>query len=209
MQQPRRGDRSRPNDDRYLFLETLLSAREKFYLSYVGKDVRDNTDKAPATVITEMLAYLNASYQRSGAPDQNVVTVLQHPLQPFSKRYFDQSDEYLKNYKPLWFQSASTQPHARPFIDTTESRAYPGSTESSSLVLEDPSKHVRLVQLIQFFTRPSVSYLQERLQVSEFYTPDDLQNTEQFDLNGLERWQVDQSVLELSLIHISEPTRPY
>ena len=43
VQQPRRGDRTRANDDRYLFLETLLSAREVFYLSFVGKDVRDNT----------------------------------------------------------------------------------------------------------------------------------------------------------------------
>ena len=34
----RRGDRSRRNDDLYLFLKTLLSAREKFYLGYVGKD---------------------------------------------------------------------------------------------------------------------------------------------------------------------------
>ena len=33
---PKPGDRSRRNDDRYLFLEALLSARERLYISYVG-----------------------------------------------------------------------------------------------------------------------------------------------------------------------------
>ena len=40
---PRRGDRARRLDDRYLFLETLLSARDGLYLSYVGRDPRDNS----------------------------------------------------------------------------------------------------------------------------------------------------------------------
>ena len=34
---PQPGDRSARNDDRYLFLEAILSARERLYLSYVGR----------------------------------------------------------------------------------------------------------------------------------------------------------------------------
>ncbi len=206
MQQPRRGDRSRSNDDRYLFLETLLSARERFYLSYVGKDIRDNTDKAPATVVTEMLAYINASYQRPNQLKDNTspdsvfsdaaVSVVQHPLQPFSKRYFDQSNEYFKNHKPLWFQAASTQRQIRPFIDTTESRASKDPADPSVFQLPEPSKQVSLNQLVLFFTKPSVSYLLERLQVGGVYTIDDLSTAEQFALDNLEKWKVDQAVLE-------------
>ena len=47
-QHPRRGDRARRNDDRYLFLESILSAREKLYLSYIGKDIRKNEELAPS-----------------------------------------------------------------------------------------------------------------------------------------------------------------
>jgi exodeoxyribonuclease V gamma subunit len=51
----RRGDRSRRNDDRYLFLEALLSARRCFYLSFVGNDIRDNSPLPPSVLVSELL----------------------------------------------------------------------------------------------------------------------------------------------------------
>ena len=51
----RRGDRSRRQDDRYLFLETLLSARRCLYLSYVGQSIRDNTTLPPSVLVGELL----------------------------------------------------------------------------------------------------------------------------------------------------------
>lgn len=200
VQQPRRGDRSRANDDRYLFLETLLSAREVLYLSYVGSDIRDNTDKAPATVVTELLAYMNASYTRS---DADAISVLAHPLQPFSKRYFDGLSEFLFSYKPLWFDAASTKKREVAFMADTESRDHPEGSSTSQVdkshslaALEAPSKQVSLSQLVSFITRPSESFLAERLQVGRVYVEDNLQSTEPFELDGLERWAVDQRVLE-------------
>jgi len=183
VQHPRRGDRGRSNDDRYLFLETLLSAREVLYLSYVGKDIRDNTDKAPATVITEMLAYMNRSYSREPS-DREVVVALQHPLQPFSKRYFNQSQTRLYNFKPYWFDAASAEQQLQSvaFIDTPETS------------LEPPSQNVSLKQLIDFITNPAMTYLAERLAVKPAYSEDELQTSEQFELDGLEKWSVDQSV---------------
>ena len=38
----RPGDRSRREDDRYLFLEALLSARERLHVSWVGRSALDN-----------------------------------------------------------------------------------------------------------------------------------------------------------------------
>ncbi len=48
----RPGDRSRREDDRYLFIEALLSARKKFYISYVGRDVRDNSPRMPSVLVS-------------------------------------------------------------------------------------------------------------------------------------------------------------
>ena len=42
-QNPQPGDRSVREDDRYLFLEALLSARQVFYLSYIGQSIKDNS----------------------------------------------------------------------------------------------------------------------------------------------------------------------
>ncbi len=35
-----RGDRSRRDDDRYLFLEALISAQQTLYISYIGRSIR-------------------------------------------------------------------------------------------------------------------------------------------------------------------------
>ncbi|MGV8644043.1 hypothetical protein ACV35T_31765, partial [Pseudomonas aeruginosa] len=44
----RPGDRSRREDDRYLLLEALLSAREQLYVSWVGRSIRDNGERPPS-----------------------------------------------------------------------------------------------------------------------------------------------------------------
>jgi len=63
---PRLGDRSRRNDDRYLFLESLLSAREKFYISYTGQSIRDNSAIPPSVLVTELLDYIEHGFEISG-----------------------------------------------------------------------------------------------------------------------------------------------
>jgi exodeoxyribonuclease V gamma subunit len=94
---PKRGDRRRRNDDRYLFLEALLSARDVFYVSYVGRDVRDNSEKAASAVVVELMNYAG-------------LTAVVHPLQPFSQQYFDNINPQLFSYKYYWFDAARAQP---------------------------------------------------------------------------------------------------
>ncbi|MFH1124424.1 MAG: exodeoxyribonuclease V subunit gamma, partial [Pseudomonadota bacterium] len=55
---PRPGDRSRRHDDRFLFLEALLSARERLYVSYVGQDIQDNSRLQPSVLVSELMDYL-------------------------------------------------------------------------------------------------------------------------------------------------------
>lgn len=50
----RPGDRSRREDDRYLLLEALLSARDQLYVSWVGRSIRDNSER-PASVLIGQL----------------------------------------------------------------------------------------------------------------------------------------------------------
>ena len=62
-QQPRPGDRSAREDDRYLFLEALLSARERLIITYVGQSIRDNTEMPPSVVVSELLDALDESFR--------------------------------------------------------------------------------------------------------------------------------------------------
>ena len=59
----RPGDRSRREDDRYLFLEALLSARNCLYISYIGHDVVDNSLKAPSVLVAQLRDYVSAGWR--------------------------------------------------------------------------------------------------------------------------------------------------
>jgi exodeoxyribonuclease V gamma subunit len=77
----RPGDRSRREDDRYLFLEALLSARDKFYLSWQGNRATDNVDMPPSVVVSQLLEDIE---RRLDPP----IKAQSQPLQPFSMAYF-------------------------------------------------------------------------------------------------------------------------
>ncbi len=85
--EPRRGDRSRRNDDRYLFLEALLSARKTLYLSYVGQSLQDNSPMPPSVLVSELLDVIERGFE---SPQRNILECLitRHRLHPFSPHYF-------------------------------------------------------------------------------------------------------------------------
>ncbi len=56
------GDVTPPERDRYTFLETLLSARERLVLSYVARDERTGEPLAPSVVVTELLDVIEEGY---------------------------------------------------------------------------------------------------------------------------------------------------
>jgi exodeoxyribonuclease V gamma subunit len=85
---PRRGDRSRRFDDRYLFLEAILSARQRLYLSYVGLSARNNEPLPPSALIAELLDCFKAMCGEAAAAQ----LLVRHPLQPFSPRCYDGRD---------------------------------------------------------------------------------------------------------------------
>ena len=85
---PKKGDRARRDDDRYLFLESLISAREHLYLSYVGRSIRTNEALAPSALLNELVDCIADMTGKSTA-ELYAGQIEQHPLQAFSTRYFD------------------------------------------------------------------------------------------------------------------------
>ncbi|MBH5328195.1 exodeoxyribonuclease V subunit gamma [Eikenella sp. S3360] len=87
---PQPGDRSRRDDDRYLFLESLISARRELYLSYIGRDHLKDEAQAPSPLLSELVDTLAQMLGQSSA-DFAAAHIRQHPLQAFSARYFSGS----------------------------------------------------------------------------------------------------------------------
>ena len=71
------GDRSRRLEDRYLFLEALISARTHLYLSYQANSAQDNSERQPSLVLAEFQQVL-MDYRPQAAEAQQL------PLHPFS-----------------------------------------------------------------------------------------------------------------------------
>jgi hypothetical protein len=64
----RAGDRSRREDDRYLFLEALLSAREHLHVSWVGRSIHDNEERPPSVLVAQLRDHIAAGWRLADAP---------------------------------------------------------------------------------------------------------------------------------------------
>ncbi len=183
---PQRGDRSRRDDDRYLFLEAVLSARSQLYISYVGRSVQDNSPKVPSVLVSEILEYcLNNYRSETGELEQQLIT--EHPLQPFSRAYFTaEQQDRLFSYADEWL----------PLVNEQGSQAQ--SFMSQSLLLERPDQ-IELSDLLNFARNPVKFFFQRRLKV--FFNDYDIeqQDEEPFQVDGLSAYQLKQTLLDAAL----------
>jgi exodeoxyribonuclease V gamma subunit len=90
---PRRGDRQRRDDQRNVFLDLVVAARERLYLSYTGRSVRDNSPLPPSVLIDELLdccaeATATLPYTPESLARARQRLIVEHPLQAFSVEYF-------------------------------------------------------------------------------------------------------------------------
>lgn len=82
------GDRARRLDDRWLFLETLLAAREALLLFYAGRDLHTDVVLPPSTVIADLLDVVRRDWCCADGSDAAQAIITQHPLQAFSRQRF-------------------------------------------------------------------------------------------------------------------------
>ncbi|WP_288988166.1 exodeoxyribonuclease V subunit gamma [uncultured Pseudoalteromonas sp.] len=121
-----KGDRSRKLDDRYLFLEALLSARDNLYMSYIGRSCFDNQPRMPSTLVSELLEYIGRSFKLSEPSDKSLPDCLisQQHLQPFNSQYYlpastEQAGVNNHSYNPIWLPSEAIEPKAITALNVT------------------------------------------------------------------------------------------
>ncbi len=184
----RLGDRSRRDDDRYLFLEALMSCQSYLYLSYVGRSISDNAAIPPSVLVSDLRDVLNQTYTNEAGEELWPQLLTQHPLQAFSQRYFDGKNEQL-------FSFAQAQ---CPTNQTTENQTW---FEQALPEADDSWRQVSVSQLINFFRHPARYLLRERLGMRLEMTDDQLDIREPFELDGLQAWSLRQQLLNA---HLSE-----
>ncbi|EPA8395926.1 TPA: exodeoxyribonuclease V subunit gamma [Escherichia coli] len=187
-QKPKRGDRSRRDDDRYLFLEALISAQQKLYISYIGRSIQDNSERFPSVLVQELIDYIGQSHYLPGDEalncDESEVRVKAHLTCLHTRMPFDP-----QNYQP-----GERQSYAREWLPAASQAGKAHSEFVQPLPFTLPET-VPLETLQRFWAHPVRAFFQMRLQVN-FRTEDSaIPDTEPFILEGLSRYQINQQLL--------------
>ena len=139
--QYRPGDRSRRQDDQYLLLEALLSAREQLYVSWVGRNIRDNSSLPPSVLISQLRDTLEQGWRLPGdSPSLLSALTVEHPLQAFSKDYVaPKRDPRLFTYAREWFEQAKLA-NISSTVSTSKEDNFSLSLEALANFLKAPVK---------------------------------------------------------------------
>ena len=177
----RAGDRSRREDDRYLFLEAFLSAREKLYISWQGRRSTDNQAMPPSVLVSQLRDYLQARF----SPETNAVL---QPLQAFSAQYFKPNASFF-TYADDWEKTQQG-----PDISSSQDASFPSESNAPSI------SELSLKECERLLKQPVEVYWRSRLGVQLNGPEEALQDDENFALTGLDRYVLGRSLLEATHI---------
>ena len=188
------GDRSLRGDDRYLFLEALISARQALYLSYQGRNIKNNTQKQPSLVLKELLDYLAKAYgwqseaQLSEIKANEAGQVKQIPMQAFSEANYSDNRILPPSFDANWLKIVENK-HEITIANT-------------SLILDDEIdiSSITTMALVSFFQHPSRRFAQQRLSLYLDNEVVDLSDVEPFSVDHLSSYLLKQDLLTASLL---------
>jgi exodeoxyribonuclease V gamma subunit len=155
---PKLGDRSVREDDRYLFLESIFAARDALLLSYVGRSVKDNSERAPSSVLAVLIDSIEDTFVATREENDDSVKsstisrfLTEHPLQPFSKRYFNRTHARVFSYSEKQADAAKCVADAR--------RPDPVFASGELAKCEEmETNEVSVANLLRFWRNPSEDY---------------------------------------------------
>ncbi|MDR1830752.1 MAG: exodeoxyribonuclease V subunit gamma, partial [Candidatus Fibromonas sp.] len=177
----KQGDKDTANEDRLMFLETLCSAKEALYISWIGQSEKTAEELDPSSTVIMLLKNLEEQYEIGREK-----VVVKHPLQPFSKKYYDGT---LSTYDGRWQSVAVNSNDIWKWEVVSGEIEEKGNIENLYKVLSDVSK---------YFLRT----------VCNIELPEDielLENSEPFVVEkGLEEWKLSDLILNEGNIKIAK-----
>ena len=130
-------------------LEALLAAREKLYISWVGRNVRDNSEQPPSVLLSQLRDYLARGWDLE--PGLRQLTT-EHPLQPFSRRYFEEGG--LLTFAREW-RVAHEDAHGRDAAAIVQGELLlAAAAGSAGLAAPELPASVSLADLARFLRQP-------------------------------------------------------
>ena len=210
------GDRSRRDDDRYLFLEALLSAREYLYISYTGRNITDNSERYPSVLVSELQDYCRKHFQFESEveadpeSDADVVEfwTRHHRLQAFNADYY-RSDtrsnlgrSYNADWLPLLSPTAKNSQKDLSNQGTEISHQFDMFEEAVADVIRDRTQESQGIQtllldeLVEAIADPLKYYYRSVVGLKAGAIPDELEESEPFALDSLDAYKLKGAILQ-------------
>lgn len=181
----RPGDRSQKDDDRYLFLESILAARSHFYISYTGIDSQTLNEEPASIVVEELIDTLDEYYHFPEASSTRDLIVKKEPLQAFSPSNFSTSDPRSFSKEDLDAANAliggKTLSEGLNISEFTPDPVYPDS--------------INWEEFTRFFLNPCQFWLSERLQSLIPFQANTLEDSEPIEADGLQIFKWGEAIL--------------
>jgi exodeoxyribonuclease V gamma subunit len=185
---PHVGDRDPRAEDRQMLLDALLAAQDRLIVMFSGNDERTNAALPPAVPVGELLDAVDRTAVAHDGPASERI-VVRHPLQPFDRRNFVAGE--LVADGPWGFDRSLLE----GAIALSRGRNQPAPFLAAPLPAIDSSR-LALEDLVTFAERPVRAFLRQRLEISLSDSDDEVEDGLPVDLDGLERWQIGQRLLE-------------
>ncbi|XKM13161.1 exodeoxyribonuclease V subunit gamma [Orbaceae bacterium ac157xtp] len=186
------GDRSRRNDDRYLFLEAILSAQQKLYISYIGRDIQTNDTRYPSILVDELLDFLQDNFVLKGdealLPQNSAENLLdylvfEHARMPFNPDNFMSHNKAcnLISYANEWLPAAKKEGITQSFLSHLD-----------NVTIEN----VTLDDLKRFYLHPIREITKKRLGYALNQMDEQLPEAENFNLDNLQLYHINNEILD-------------
>lgn len=185
-QETQLGDRNIKENDKHLFLESLLSAKSRLYLSYIGRSIKDNSAIPPSIVIDELLDYIQSGFTYDSGIDVRKYLIEQRPLQSYNAAYNKpESDLLIPNY------------FIRP------QKPYPIQSSPDQQSTEQQKESITLRDLELFTTNPIQYYYNKALHIYFRDIDETIAETEVFKFDALSQAIISQQLLAA---YLQDPT---
>ncbi|OOF84365.1 exodeoxyribonuclease V subunit gamma [Rodentibacter ratti] len=173
-----KGDRVRRDDDRYLFLEALLAARDYCYISYIGRSIIDNQEREPSVLVSQLIDYINQEKE-----DDRKLQVQQHAMTAFSPSNFKNEDNFNRSFATKWLPMAKNGGQAEP-------KEFASLMEHQEKITE-----IELDRLVGFVESPVKFFFEKQLGVYFRDEDDRIADSENFTLDGLDNYRLNNDLV--------------
>ena len=183
------GDRSKRNEDRDIFLRSLMAAQNYFYVSYIGYNEK-NEELPPSSIVSDLFDFLRDSADSDQQFEKLQDNIhINHKLKSYAPEYFKEQDKLISYFE-------DDLEAARVLQQTDRTRKFFNSDEGLSFDEEPIEEEIDVQDLIKFFKNPAKFFTRRRLGLKYPSDKDrEIDDLEPIDLDGLDNYTMDSTIL--------------